>query len=207
VIAGLRLHRSLPATRSQCQDRVSPSLTTGRAPTMSLVEKVKDAASPVIGMAGPVVMQALEKATPLVDMALEKANPYIEQAKEVATPYVEVAREMTAPLLESTINKVGPLAEKVSVTYGPIVDQAMEKAGPLVEKASVVARDCVEAAVFAVDTATGGRFHDQFTSVSQLVGQALSRNGAWSALSWWMLQLPDTGRVGVSAPVRVGAQS
>ena len=42
---------------------------------MSLVEKVKDAASPVIGMAGPVVMQALEKATPLVDMALEKANP------------------------------------------------------------------------------------------------------------------------------------
>ena len=89
---------------------------------MSLVEKVKDAASPVIGMAGPVVMQALEKATPLVDMALEKANPYIEQAKEVATPYVEVAREMTAPLLESTINKVGPFAEKVSVTAGPIVD-------------------------------------------------------------------------------------
>jgi hypothetical protein len=88
---------------------------------------------------------------------------------------------MTAPLLESTIEKAGPLAEKISVTYGPIVDQAMEKAGPLVEKATVVARDCVEAAVFAVDTATGGRFHDQVATVGQLVGQALSRNGRESA--------------------------
>jgi vacuolar-type H+-ATPase subunit H len=160
---------------------ILPSLTTGRAPTMGLVEKVKDAASPVFDMAGPVVMQALERAAPLMDMALEKANPYIEQAKEVATPYVEVAREMTAPLLESTINKAGPLAEKISVTYGPIVDQAFEKAGPLVEKASEVARDIVEATVFAVDTATGGRFHDQFANMNQLVGQVLSRNGQESS--------------------------
>jgi len=122
---------------------------------MSLVDKIKDAAGPVIEMAAPMVAQAIEKATPLVEQAKEMAAPYLEQAKDKASPY----------------------AEKVAVTAGPIVEQAFEKAGPLVEKASGIAVDCLGAAVFTVDKATGGRYHDQFENVSQMVGNVLNRNG------------------------------
>jgi hypothetical protein len=88
-----------------------------------------------------------------------------------------VAKELTAPLVEQAIDKAGPVAEKVAETYGPILDQAKEKVGPLVEMASGVAADCVGAAVFTVDKATGGRYHDQCESAAQLIGNALNRNG------------------------------
>jgi hypothetical protein len=45
---------------------------------MSLVNKIKDAAGPVIDMAGPVVAQASDKATPLVEMAGAKAGGDLE---------------------------------------------------------------------------------------------------------------------------------
>jgi hypothetical protein len=130
---------------------------------MSLVNKIKDAAGPVVTMAGPILAQAIEKATPLVEMAKEKASPF-----------VEVAKELAGPLVEGAIDKAGPYAEKVSVTAGPILDQAKEKAGPLIEKAGGIAVDCVGAAIFTADKATGGRYHDQFENVSHMVGNALN---------------------------------
>jgi hypothetical protein len=57
----------------------------------------------------------------------------------------------------------------------------MEKAGPLLEKAGGIAVTCVEAAVFTVDQATGGRYHDQCENVTQRIGHALTRNGQESA--------------------------
>ncbi len=178
VMARASQCRSLPATGSQCQDVVHDCVTQSpsrkrKAPTMSLVDKIKDAAGPVITMATPVVAQAIEKATPLVERAMEKAAPYVEQAREKADPFVHVARELAGPMVEQAINKAGPYAEKVSVTAGPILDQAKEKAGPLVEKVSGMAVDLVGAAVFTADKATGGRYHDQLETVTNV----LSRNG------------------------------
>ena len=151
-----------------------PDLTRGRAPTMSLMSKFKDVAGPVVDIASPAVIQALDMANPLVEMAKEKASPYVEQVWEIAIPYVEVARDLTAPLLEQAINKAGPYAERDAVTAGPIVEQALEMAVPLVEKAGDLAVTCVGAAVFTVDKVTGGRYHDQFENVNQLVGEALN---------------------------------
>lgn len=178
VMARAGQGRSLPATGSQCQDVVHDCVTQSpsrkrKAPTMSLVDKIKDAAGPVITLASPVVAQAIEKATPLVEKAMEMAAPYVEQAKEQADPFIHVAKDLTGPMVEQAINKAGPYAEKISVTAGPILDQAKEKAGPLVEKVTGMAVELVGAAVFTADKATGGRYHDQL----EIVSNVLSRNG------------------------------
>ncbi len=162
--------------------------TSGRVPNMTLTDKIKDVAGQAVGMAGPLVAQAIDKAGPFVEQAKQKAGPYVEQAKqkagpyveqakEKAGPYVEQAREMAGPLVEQAINKVGPYAEMVAEKAGPLVEQAREKAAPYVEKAVPIAVKGVEAAVSTVDKATGGRYHDRIENVSQLVGNALNRNG------------------------------
>jgi hypothetical protein len=51
------------------------------------------------------------------------------------------------------------------------------KAAPYVEKAVPFAVKGVEVAVSTADRATGGRYHDKIENVSQLVEDALNRNG------------------------------
>jgi vacuolar-type H+-ATPase subunit H len=148
-----------------------------RAPNMSLTDKIKDMVGQAIDKAGPLVAQAIDKASPLVEKAMEKASPYAEQAKEKAGPLIEQAREKAGPLVEQAINKAGPYAEMVAERAGPIVAQAKEKAAPYIEKAVPYAVKGVEAAVSTADKATGGRYHDKIENVSQLVGDALNRNG------------------------------
>ncbi|HZA17264.1 MAG TPA: hypothetical protein VE645_10315, partial [Pseudonocardiaceae bacterium] len=82
-------------------------------------------------------------------------------------------KEKAGPMVEQAINKVGPYAEKL----GPIVEQARDKAAPYVEKAVPFAVKGVEAAVATVDKATGGRYHDRIGNMSQVVEDALNRNG------------------------------
>jgi hypothetical protein len=84
-----------------------------------------------------------------------------------------VAKDLAGPMVEQAINKAGPYAERVAVTAGPFLEQAKEKAGPLVEKVSGMAVEIVGVAVSTADKATGGRYHDQLESVSNV----LSRNG------------------------------
>jgi vacuolar-type H+-ATPase subunit H len=151
--------------------------TSGRAPNMTLADKIKEMVGQAIDKAGPLVAQAADKAGPLVEKAKVKAGPYAEQAREKAGPIVEQAREKAGPIVEQAINKASPYAEMVAEKAGPIVEQAKVKAAPYVEKALPYAVKGVETVVVTADKATGGRYHDKIESVGQLIGDALNRNG------------------------------
>lgn len=94
------------------------------------------------------------------------------RCEDVRTSH-SLIKKVTAEMnMDRAKDIAGQAAEKASEVAADIA----EKVGPLAEKASEAAAKGVQAAADAANKATGGRFEDKITSVSDKVGDKLKKS-------------------------------
>jgi hypothetical protein len=97
------------------------------------------------------------------------------QAKDKASELAAQAVHAAAPLAAQAKEKAGQVAEKVGQAAGPRAAQAKEKAGEVAEKVGHAAAHGLGAVAVSLDRATGGRYRERISSVSERLEHALDR--------------------------------
>jgi hypothetical protein len=96
-------------------------------------------------------------------------------AKDKAGELAAQAVQAAGPLAAQAKEKVGHVADKVGQATGPRAAQAKEKVGEVAEKVGHAAAHGLEAVAGSLDRATGGRYRDRISSVSEKLEHALDR--------------------------------
>jgi hypothetical protein len=119
--------------------------------------------------AAELASQAAAAAGPLKDKATELAG----KAAAAAGPIAAQARDQATDLASKAATAAGPIAAQARDRAAELASQAAAAAGPLREKVGKGAAQGVETLADGLDRVTGGKYHDQITSVSTKIGERL----------------------------------